>query len=312
MADLTFPQSADPVELFDSTSGNKLVPRSDGGVDANISKVAGSVPAASNPLPVRQSNGSAFIDPRAIADGTTPTQLAKVDTSGRLSVYLAPASGSIPIELSVDALTTAVNANEWQDIYSYTVPANYSLSPIQFQIVSAQVADDARTIQRISLATYNSATNTFTDGTAQTLPAFSSSMYLLVTTQIGNVANDTVTITYTNQAGTTGRTATVTLAKNAVVGTRILVALQAGDYGVIDITNITHTSTSQAGAWTMEGTTDLVYESAGTANIVAEALLSAGSISVAAGQTIVTQYRSSVNTAKQRRISLIGSLIPSA
>lgn len=298
------------VSIEDKTAGYDLAVNSDGSINENLAKIAGAAPSATNPMPSRQTDGSAFIDPRMIVDGTTPTRKATVDASGRVAVYIAPASGSIPIELSIDALTTALNANEWQDIYSYTIPAGYSFSPVQFQIISAQVADDARTITKGTLATYVSTTNTFTDGSAYTAPAFASSMYLYITTTIGNVANDTVTITYTNQAGTTGRTATVSVPKNTAAGTRLLVTLQAGDYGVTDITNITHTSTSQTGAWTMEGTVDIVYESAGTANVIAEAVLAAGSISIAAGLTIVTQYRSSVNTAKQRRISLIGSLIP--
>lgn len=34
MADLSFSQSADPVEVFDSTSGNKLIPNADGSINA--------------------------------------------------------------------------------------------------------------------------------------------------------------------------------------------------------------------------------------------------------------------------------------
>lgn len=310
MADLSFTQGADPVAVVNDQTGNQLAINSDGGINANVAKIAGSNPSATNPLPVQQSDGSVFIDPRKISDGTTPTQFAKVDSSGRLWTYSAPSFTALPVQLIFDGTNTAVNANEWQDIIAYTVPSNYDLSISQFLLLSAQVADDARAVARVSLATYVSNTSTFTDGSSYTAPSFASQMFLLVTTLVGNVANDVVTITYTNQDGTTGRTATVTVLKNAPVGTRMAITLQGSDYGVRDITNITHTQPTQAGAWTIEGTIALAVVSAGTANVAAIQVFGLNAVSVPAGTTIITQYESSVNTAKSRRISLTGSLIP--
>lgn len=245
-----------------------------------------------------------------LVDGATNNGAeAKIDTDGRLWTYSAPSNSSIRIQLAVDALTTALNANEWQDIISYTVPANYDLSVSQFQLISAQVADDARAISRTILGSYVSNTSTFTDGSSYTAPAFASELYLYITTLIGNVNDDVVTITYTNQDGTTGRTATVTVKKNAAVGTRLQVTLQGTDYGVRDVTNITHTQPTQAGAWQMEGTVSICYVSGGTANVAADAIFGISAVSVPPAATVVTQYRSSVNTTKQRRISLMGALI---
>lgn len=276
-----------------------------------VTAAQGAAAALSGSWPVKITDGTNLIDPRMIVDGTTPTQKAKVDTSGRLWVYAPPATGNVTIQLVYDlATSTPVNANEWQDILSYTVPTNYDLSMVQFQIVSAQAGDDARMVKRTAFGSYVSSTNTFTDGSALTSPEYAASLYVYITTLIGNVANDTVTITYTNQAGTTGRTATVVINKNTAVGSRQQVTLQATDFGVIDVTNVTHTSTGQAGAWNIEGTTALVYETAGVINVESESVFSLNASSISQGNTAVMQYRTSAAGAKARRINLIGTLIP--
>lgn len=248
-------------------------------------------------------------DPVVITDETG--NLAKVDAVGRLLVYTPPSQNNITIQLSYfSATSTPLIANQWQEIFSYTVPTNYDLSIIQFQIVSSQGGDDTKVAHKDMLATYNTGTNMFTDGISNTLPYFSAELYLYVTTLIGGVANDNITITYTNQDGITGRTALITLPRNSLVGTRLSIPLQAGDYGVTDITNITHTQTGQAGVFGIEGVTSVVYLTAGTANILQDAIFSINSSVVNQDDTISLQYNTTAGGAKIRRITLIATLVP--
>jgi hypothetical protein len=76
---------------------------------------------------------------------------------------------------------------------------------------------------------------------------------LLVTTATTNAAvNTTMTVSYTNQAGTAGRTARVSAASpfpaTAVIGTWVPFQLDAGDTGVRSIQNITLGTSLTAGA----------------------------------------------------------------
>lgn len=251
------------------------------------------------------------VDPRQIVDGTTATQKAKVDTAGRLWVYVGVPQNNVTIELIYsDAASLPINANEWQDVASYTVPTNYDLSIIQFFSISAQNTDDFRAVKRTALGSYNSATNTFTDGLSETSPAFSAELYVYVTTLVGNVADDTVTITYTNSLGVAGHTATTLIKKNTAVGSRQRVTLQAGDIGLIDVTNVTHTSTGQAGAWNIEGTTNLVRQNSGQANISEQSVFAVNSSVINQSETLIMQYKTTAAGAKSRTTILISSLVP--
>jgi len=280
MADISLNES-DEVTIADAAGINKLVVNLDGSTNHRI------------------------------VDAVTPSQIAKVDSQGRLLVFIPPTSSTIPIQLVYYSATSIpINSNEWQDLILYTVPANYNLHIIQFQIVSSQGSDEARLIKRTVFGTYNSGTNVFTDGSAITAPAFASSLFARVTTQTGNVNNDTITITYTNQDGVTGRTGTVVVNKNTVVGSNPQVTLQAGDYGIIDVTAINHSAAGQTGQFSIEGTVSIVYETAGVANTMAEGIFALNAAVIPAGSSVVLQYQTSAAGAKIRRISAGSTLVP--
>lgn len=255
------------------------------------------------------SDGSTLI---RIVDGTNGGFQAKIDSQNRLHIFASPSVDSIPIQLHYLNLTsTPIEANQWQDIFTYTVPSLYNLGLTQFQLVSSQGGDDARIIQRTSFGSFNtgSVSGTFTDGSSLTTPRFAAELYLRVTTTIGNVNDDTITVTYTNSTGTTGRTAVGVVKKNSVVGTNVQLTLQSPDIGIIDVTAVTHT-VNQAGVVAVEGITSIAYETAGTANIQTESVFGLNAAVIPSGSSVVMQYNTAAGGAKVRRITAICSLIP--
>jgi len=231
--------------------------------------------------------------------------------SGNLKVELAPRTATVTIQLLYDINnSTPIATNEWQDAVIYTIPSGYDFCPGLFFANSTQALDLARVVSCISLGIYNTATNTFTDGSSTSLPDFYSRMYVYVTTLIGAVGDDVITITYTNQAGTLGKSATVTIPKNSPVGTRLEVTLAAGDYGFINVTNVTHTRTGQAGAFDINANKELNYMQMTTANIQYEQTVDSGTLYFSPGTIIKLQYQSTNAGAKSRKISLLALLNP--
>jgi hypothetical protein len=68
---------------------------------------------------------------------------------------------------------------------------------------------------------------------------------------LGATAPGTITLTYTNQASTSGRSATIatgTVPASAIIGRTVPFTLQAGDTGVLSAQTVAHTATGTAGA----------------------------------------------------------------
>lgn len=239
---------------------------------------------------------------------------AVCDSLGRLITISAPRADmvTIQIEYSVTVAVSPIAANQWQDVASYTVPSGYDLSCVMFQSTCANNQQTARAVNKVTFGTYNTATNTFTDGASWTLPKFAANMYVLVTTLIGSGTNDVITITYTNSLGATGRTGTVTIPKSSVVGTRLEVALQSGDIGVIDVTAVTHTVAGQAGAFTIEGTCLMFKQVDLTASQLYSDFAPLQTVVVPQGDTLYLQYSATGAAAQIRQITLVGTLVPRA
>lgn len=247
-------------------------------------------------------------------DGTAKSKLwdgtntAQINADGSINVAIPPTTVNKLVQGVYDKPHTAVNAYEWQDLVNYTIPAGYNLNAISFQALSETTGEKARAIRKKELASFDSPTDTFIDGESLTLPQFSARLYLKVTSAIGS-NNDLVTITYTNHIGVTGRIATITIPKNSVVDTCLEVLLQSGDAGIIDITNITHSATGQAGAFQLDGITEiffLVMESGNTLYQAPSPPLS--SLVILEGEKIYIQYKSSTKSTYTRRVSFLGTL----
>jgi hypothetical protein len=97
---------------------------------------------------------------------------------------------------------------------------------------------------------------------------------ILVTTATTNAAAiATITINYTNQAGTPGRTATISsFPATAVIGTVVLAQLQAGDTGVRSIQGVTLGTSLVAGAISLFVYSGIISQSSATPNAGGPAL----------------------------------------
>jgi len=239
-------------------------------------------------------------------------ELLSINTrlDGTLKVEIPPSTSSRPVQILWDRYDVSTNNGEWQDLLSYTVPTGYDLNAVSF-IASSDVANEkARVVARELLGTFNCSTDTFTQGDSYVLPVFASRMYLTVTSAIANSKNDTITITYTNALGVTGRTSTVVIPKGSDVGTKLEILFEGLDYGLISITNVTHSESGQAGEFSLSGVNELFYlilDSSGT--LYQSSSISLGGIVVLEGNEIFLQYKSNSMVNNKRRVSFTGTLV---
>lgn len=210
-----------------------------------------------------------------LEDGTS-SNLAKVNAAGQLLVS-TDNSSQIQLTIRYDATVslgaTQAAAGIWVKGIYYTVPNNFKFS---IGLISSFAGDNKsalRAVKLLELATYNIGTNTFAAVNSYTTPQFADVLEVEVTTTLSNTAV-TLTITYTNQSGTAGQTTTQTIPANSVAGTKYVVTLATGDYGVQAVTNVTKSATPT-----------------GTVNINGLISLDLEQISVAsATQTVVPGY----------------------
>ena len=148
-------------------------------------------------------------------------------------------------------------------------------------------------------------TDVFTDGDSYTDPYFGAKIELQVYT--ATAGNCDVTVTYTNQDGTTGRTGTVTIPGGSIVGESFAVVLQAGDYGVTDVTNVT-TVGGTAGDFYVRGVVVVFVEQMTTSSQTYHQITSRESIIIGAGETVDLGIRSGQKAAVTRYIHVLGQL----
>lgn len=181
----------------------------------------------------------------------------QVDASGKLLTSTVNPSRKT-IELNASGSLGLYVASMWRNYLLYTVPASYRFELIAYSSSCANTGGSSRINKVITLGDYNIGTNTFTDGSAYTLPEFCSGIDAEVTT-ILSATPVTLTITYVNQSGVGGRSGTIgPISASSVVGTRWPMTLQAGDYGITDITAVAR-SAAPTGVVRLYGLTNLFY-----------------------------------------------------
>lgn len=232
-----------------------------------------------------------------------------VDIGSTGTVTSIPAVPGLPTQVSYNKSESAVNSGEWQEFANYTVPSGYDYAVTSFRVSSEWATETARVAIEVDAGVFTCSTDSFADDSAFTAPQFGSGIIAHVTTQIGAGVDDTLTITYVNEIGTTGRTTTVVFTKSDPVGTTKEPVLQGDDLGVRDITNVTHSATSQAGVVALHiyyeifnllmTTSDTQYQAesiAGTTVIIPD------------GTTIIMAVLAGTAVTKTRHLSLFGTL----
>lgn len=235
----------------------------------------------------------------------TPDGRLKVESTSTIS------ASSIPLQVAYDKAFSAVNANEWQEVAEYVVPDGYTYTTTSFRCHSETAGETARVIVEEIAGTFDGSTDTFTDIGDFLLPQFGSGVYIEVTTQIGVPSNDTITITYTNEHGTTGRTCTILLPKSSPVGTHFEGVLEGNDIGISAVTNVTHSATGQAGAFTVEmyySVFNLLMKESG--KMYQAQSIAGDPVVIPAGTSIILQVLAGTKTSYTRFLSLFGGLVP--
>ena len=194
-----------------------------------------------------------------IRDGTTSNNELKVNADGSINVNSnAPTTARNIINLQYDGTIATLKATTWETLIAYTIPSNSWLSFISCLAVNNSTACQSRVIAHKCLASYNVATNAYASLFTATAPKFYSRLEVdVLTTSTGGAW--TMTVTYTNQNGVTGRTATLAVTNTHAATQHYPLTLQAGDYGVQDVTNITRSTTGRTGTFNLCGIDEVSY-----------------------------------------------------
>lgn len=230
---------------------------------------------------------------------------------GLAAVTFGASGGAATIERTVSlsydqSIATPVN-NGYFRALTYTVPALYTATILKFTSYQNEAAF-SRVLFVKRLASYNNNTNTFTAGYTFGSTQFASIDYAYVTTAIASGAgNVTFTITYTNQDGISGRTATVAVPRGSAVGTIWPLVLQTGDYGIRSVQNVSGTPTV-IGVVDIVGAIPLGIHADRDSTAQVETIFSPGTLTVGSGENIVIEYAGS-STAKQRIFDILLQLI---
>lgn len=211
------------------------------------------------------------------------------------------------ISLSYDqSIATPVN-NGYFRALSYTVPALYTATILKFTSYQNESAF-SRVLVTKTLGSHNNNTNVFTGVASYSNIQFSGISYLYVTTAIAAGAGSVAyTITYTNQDGTAGRTATASVPRGSIVGTIWTIILQSSDYGIRSVQSVSGTPTV-IGVVDVVGSIPLGIHADRDSTAQVETVFSPGTLTVGSDEQIVIEYAGSA-TSKQRIFDILLQLI---
>lgn len=308
-------------------------------VSGTVTVTQGVAAGAAAPWAVRLSDGVSFYD------GAKASQLPSALVGGRLdgnvgswlgstapTVGQKPAASSVPVTIASDqspipvfqtvaamlALPTLINlnfdqsdgalvANQFKRVITYTVPAGFNSFLLRYTSFQAETAS-SRLVAQTLLGSHVVNTNVFTAGSSYTAPQFVSIVHAHVTTLIqAGAGNIVLTVTYTNEVGTTGRVGTVTIPRGSAVNTRWLMVLASGDLGVQSIQSVS-AAPLVTGAVSMVGVFQLTFhEDQSTTNQV-QTNFPSGNISYGPGTVLGIEY-SGGTVAKQRTFDVLLQLV---
>lgn len=205
--------------------------------------------------------------------------------------------------------TTLVSSNDWLRVLSYNVPVGKVLVPNFFQIYNSVGSVSGRVAEQLAFGSYTTVgSGTFTDGgvTDSGDPYdWYGEVYFDVTTQWTGGGNGafTITVTYINQDGTTGRTGSFVATKGEPVGSRYLLTLQSGDIGVRDITAMTGDGSTSAGVASVYGVRTVA---SGTA-VLAGTMVSSypNSVGIKGGRVAVLEIVSATTGTSTSQVSAV-------
>ena len=230
-----------------------------------------------------------------------------INADGSLQVTFATGGSSITrmIELRYETTVGLNTVDTWYDVMEYAVPSGYSLELIDFSALAENNTSSARAMTALSLGEYNIATSVFSDGSSYTMPYFGAVIEAHLHTAV--VGATTLTITYTNVAGTAGRTATVNIPNGSIAGESFIATLEGTDRGVTDITNVTKTG-GTSGEIHLHGIVTVFREKMTSSSQTYHQITSRESIIIGQGETLTLGIKSDQKAAVKRYVHVLGQL----
>jgi hypothetical protein len=160
------------------------------------------------------------------------------------------------------------------------------------------------------MGTLSIVTNTYTVGSGYATPTFTAYVQAEVTTILSvGAGNVVVTVTYTNEVGTAGRTGTITIPRGSVVASRWNMVFQAGDLGVQSIQNLSVAPTLAAGVIKVLGLFQLTFHEDQSATNQVQTHFPTGQISYGPGTVLGVEYAGGT-VSKQRILDVLLQLVP--
>lgn len=145
-----------------------------------------------------------------------------------------------PNSIYISKVVAPYVINQFRSLLRYQIPSGKQMVPISFESMSTTAGRNTNLCLNRKLGSYSLSTGIFTAGSSVSVPRFFGRVYFEVTGSVGLVAT-TLTMTYENQDGTSGRTATAAVTASSIVGRRGYFTLQDPDIGAIKATNMTNT-----------------------------------------------------------------------
>jgi hypothetical protein len=211
------------------------------------------------------------------------------------------------INVNFDKSEGAIVANVFKRVATYTVPAAYNGYLIKYVSFQAETAA-SRVVAETNMGTHNDNTNTFVAGTQYVTPQWTALTQAEVTTAFAAGAGNVVlTVGYTNESGTAGRSGTITIPKGSAVGSRWSLVLQGTDLGVTSIQSCSGTP-SQVGIVKILGLIQLAFHEDQSTTSQTETIYAPGAITFPTGTVLGVEYAGGT-VAKQRILDVLIQLV---
>jgi hypothetical protein len=201
-------------------------------------------------------------------------------------------------------------ATTWYVKRRFTPPANSHFIPSRISSTVTTAGTRTLVTEGLTLATWNENTNAFTDGSSVAAPRHFSRLFAVVTTTRAATAN-TITVTYTDELGNTGNSATCAMPATALtVGSAIEcgLAVTTGnelDAGVRDVTAVADSAAPATGIVALWGM-NAMHDAQGAANAYEMTDYDQGEIPTT--ETVFILFFQAAVTAQQRAAVVFGSI----
>jgi hypothetical protein len=226
-------------------------------------------------------------------DIAPPMQIEGYPGGQPITIQFGSAGGGLAlpklINLYFNKTEGAIIANVYKRIATYTVPPSYNGYLIKYVSYQNETAS-SRVVAETALGYHDSNTNVFTAGAAYAPPQWAAVVQAEVTTAFASGSGSVVlTVTYTNEIGTTGRTGTISVPKGSAIASRWDLVLQGADLGVMSVQNCSR-SVAQVGVVKFLGLLHLALHQDQSTTAQTETLFAPGAITFPSGTVLGVEY----------------------